>query len=674
MAEKKIEIEVVTNADVSELDDLKDSLEEAKTSAEDLGSTIDDTAESVDDIDGSNVQDTAGAFDELGESADSADSEVQELQDSLGMMEAGAAMSISSELGSLGASAENMSQEMNKASISVGQLSTQTGIAEPQMVSLVNTISNATFPQEEAMQYIQLLGQLGVSADDLGASATNMDRINDAFGIGSDKVVQLTGSMKVLGVEADNLPASFNALAYAQSNVAGGVDKFNTILQRLGPSFAEYGYNIDQASIITAAATQKWGSGRKGISELSNALKEAGGDTRALEQALDLEAGSLDNASQITGQYEGQLQSLADEEAEHKTIVDQLGAAWEDFALANAGVISPLTSVLGLIGQAGQWAVGVNGLIQLAQTTRLAAAAQWLLNIAMSANPVMILVLAIIALVAILGYLYFNNEQVRAAIDGLGQAFVQAGQIIYTTVLNFVNWVIGALQNLWNYIMTLGGLLPEQVNVTGNQIVDSIIAFLVFFATLPVQIGVILTNAIAKVLGFGDNFVQKMISSATKSVTGFIQYISQLPGKLAGELNKMIQQALDFAARLPQIVSDAAWKALTGWINITGEHSPGFMYEAFTGELKAMGDDVEPYSRLLTRNIQSMGQDMVNAYTGFGNKGVIASSGGGNDSSKQEVNVTFEGCMFDKRERVDEVLDILTNHFSWNNVTAGRTN
>ena len=85
-----------------------------------------------------------------------------------------------------------MSQDMNRAAITVGQLSKQAGVAEPEMISLINTISNATFPNEEAMQYVQLLDQLNVPSDKLAESATNMDRINDAFQIGSDKVVQLT--------------------------------------------------------------------------------------------------------------------------------------------------------------------------------------------------------------------------------------------------------------------------------------------------------------------------------------------------------------------------------------------------------------------------------------------------------------------------------------------------
>ena len=58
-----------------------------------------------------------------------------------------------------------------------------------------------------------------------------------------------------------------------------------------------------------------------------------GANTKALEQALGLQSGALDGASQMTSQYSDQVQQLANEEAEHKTFLDQINAAWEDASL-----------------------------------------------------------------------------------------------------------------------------------------------------------------------------------------------------------------------------------------------------------------------------------------------------------------------------------------------------
>ena len=250
-------------------------------------------------------------------------------------------MSISSELSSIGSNAEGMAQDMNTASISVGQLATQTGVAEPQMVSLINHISNATFPNDEAMMYVKSLDQIGVSSENLGKSATDLDRINDAFGLGAQTTNSLGQELSVLGVDMNNVSSSFNALAYANSNTVGGMENYYNFLRKYDAQFNELGFNVDQASVIIAGATQKFGGGRAALTGLSDALKESNGDTRALEQALGLQAGAISNASQLTGQYEGQLQTLANEEAEHKTWLDQINAAWEDMSLLMSPVLAP---------------------------------------------------------------------------------------------------------------------------------------------------------------------------------------------------------------------------------------------------------------------------------------------------------------------------------------------
>jgi ribosomal protein L5 len=52
--------------------------------------------------------------------------------------------------------------------------------------------------------------------------------------------------------------------------------------------------------------------------------------------------------------------------------------------------------------------------------TKAAAVAQGILNAVMAMNPIYLVVAAIVALIAVLGYLYFNNEQVRNTINALG--------------------------------------------------------------------------------------------------------------------------------------------------------------------------------------------------------------------------------------------------------------
>lgn len=355
--------DAVSSIDSSSIDELAT---EFGMSAEEVERLIDAGAQ----IGSVPFNDAAASAGELEESVTGADTAVQELGNDLDIINSSMLLQLSEQVGQVGAQAEGMSQDMNTAAISVGQLATQTGIAEPQMVSLINTISNATFPNDEAMMYVKSLDQMGVSAENLGASATNIDRINDAFGLGAQKTNSLAQELGVLGVDMNNVSSSFNALAYANANTVGGMENYYTFLRKYDSQFKELGFDVDQSSMIIAAATQKYGGGRAALSGLSSALEECDGDTRKLEQSLGMQTGSLDHATEITGQYEGQLQALADEEAEHKTLTDQLGAAWEDVSLSLNGVLSPLGSFIGLIGSAGSFALQINGLKTLTDTMK----------------------------------------------------------------------------------------------------------------------------------------------------------------------------------------------------------------------------------------------------------------------------------------------------------------
>jgi hypothetical protein len=654
LADKEINIKITTETDTGPVDDLASSVEDLQSNADGASESFDGAAESADglgasteSVTGGGIGDAASEADALGESASNADAEVQNLNVDLGMIEAGAMMGVADQLGQIGANAEGMAQEMNGAAISVGQLSTNVGMAEPQMVSLINHISNATFPQNEAMAYVGALNQMGVSADKLGDSATNMDRINDATGIGYTNVMQLTQGLQSVGVSADNLPSAFNAIAYAQANVNGGAGTLTQVLKRQASTINEYGLNTDQLVLIMQKLSQQGVQGMKMGSELSKVLKENNGDISAVEQSLGMQAGTLSNASQATGEYEGQLQQLADEEAEHKTITDQLNAVWEDVSLALSPILSPLGSFMGLIGQAGSYAVGINGLVTLAQSmntlrnaeilstiaTKASAAAQWLLNIAMDANPIMLVVLAIIALVAILAYLYFNNEQVRNAINALGQTFVWIGQVIYTSIMSAVNTAISWFNTLRNYVV-----------------------------------------------GFANNFINTLRNAAANAVNGFVSYITQLPGRLKGELDNMLQMAQSFMMDIANMMTGGAAGMVVGWITGSGEHSPGYMYDAFQGELKEMENIAEDTSSNLPKTIRGIGSNIVDefgeptfnlGYEDTANAGISNISNNSNTQGMRDLIINIDSV--DSRDRVQELVDEIIRQLRFDNKTAGRS-
>ena len=278
----------------------------------------------------------------------------------------------------------------------------------------------------------------------------------------------------------------------------------------------------DQVVLIMQKLSEQGVSNTKMGTELSAVLKDNNGDLQAIEQSLGMQSGALENATAVTGQYEGQIMSLADEEMQHKTLTQQLGAVWEDVSLTLGGVLSPLGSAVGLLGQVGSVGMSVMGLRSLAQGMRemtmainimrnaesLSAGVKGVLatafgveTVAQEGNtvaktsaiaptsalavaenslllPILLVIGAIALLIGALWYLYNNNETVRQSIDWLIQQFqlfigkiLQVGQIIISFVSNaistFLRWVSAGSQastNLVNAIYNALVTLPSRIN------------------------------------------------------------------------------------------------------------------------------------------------------------------------------------------------------------------
>lgn len=269
--------------------------------------------------------------------------------------------------------------------------------------------------------------------------------------------------------------------------------------------------------------------------------------------------------------------------------------------------------------------------------------------------PLLLLVGAIVAVVAVMWYLYNTNSQVKAAVDGLAKAFTKIGQVIYGTVVVAVNWVIGALKNLWNYVMTLGGLLPENASITGNQIIDTVLKVIMFINTLPAQLAMIFINMIAQTLGFGNNFVQNMMSGAVRAVTGFVNNLVNLPARANTILLAVIARVASWAVSFVQRGVQAAHNFVNSVRNtVSGITSA--ITSALSGVVNAISqpfvnawNKVKPYIDMIKQGI-----DTINPFTGFEGYSSFESYGG--------LDTTLNGTISNIQENSSNV-----NHLTVNN-------
>ena len=101
------------------------------------------------------------------------------------------------------------------------------------------------------------------------------------------------------------------------------------------------------------------------------------------------------------------------------------------------------------------------------------AAAQWLVNAAMNANPIMLIVTLIAGLVAAIITLWNTNEGFRNAVISAWKAIKSAAETIFTAVANFFTETIpNAFQSMIDWI---SDGISSFVDI-GHQIVDSIMS------------------------------------------------------------------------------------------------------------------------------------------------------------------------------------------------------
>lgn len=226
-----------------------------------------------------------------------------------------------------------------------------TEIPEQEWRDLFASLSNAKFPVEEVRTYITLLKQMGVtSEDELARGATAMNTMRLATGASVDTMGMFASSIAVMGVDLNNLPSIFNAVAYAQANVVGGFEAYVQWMRKFDADFKEMGLSVDQTAIIIAAATKKWGGGRAAYQGLNEAMRESGGNLDVLEEKLGLHNNELDRATEITGQYSGKVEKNSGIVRDNTTATQEAGDAISDLKVKYGDLVGTLLEAGAFVG------------------------------------------------------------------------------------------------------------------------------------------------------------------------------------------------------------------------------------------------------------------------------------------------------------------------------------
>ena len=403
----------------------------------------------------------------------------------------------------------------------------------------------------------------------------------------------ITAQGKALGVSDTELRPAISRLAVA----TGDLGKAQRLASLAMDVSAGSGKSLKQ---VTEALVRAQNGSVTGLSRLGIATKDAKGNTLSLEQITRKLAatykGAAANAADTQAGKAERLKVRMDElqESIGARVIPVLLAlttaglavvGWmekhQTLTLVLVGALGALLGIVAAVNVAMKVAAAVQ--VAWAAATKAAAVAQRILNVAMRANPIGLVITAVIALVALLVVLYKKNENVRRIIQAVGRFGAAAIGWIVARVSELVGWVadkapqafnvmkgivltvlrvITAPTRLWltvisNVVGFVKDKLPGAFNAAKTVVVTAVNAMLAPFRLLKDLIDKIL-SAISKIklpdlpdVGGGVPFIQGIravaggISPVNITVNvpaGFVGSESQLAQALAPAFGRELER------------------------------------------------------------------------------------------------------------------------------------
>lgn len=309
-----------------------------------------------------------------------------------------------------------------------------------------------------------------------------------------------------------------------------------------------------------------------------------------------------------------------------------------DWAIGNGDAIR--TIIAGIAGgfaafkTASLISAAVTALKSFDAAAKIAAAGQWVLNAAMNANPIVLVVTAIAALVSALVWFFTQTETGRKAwaaftsflssawqsvvsfVTGLGQNIANFfTQTIPNAIQSVIQWfqqlpsAIGtALSNLITSIGTWAVSFGQSALQTGQQFLTNLGTFLM---QLPGNIWNWLTSTVASVASWAAQMGANALSAGSQFLSNVGTFISQLPSNVGSWLSGAISAAASFVGQMASNAVNAGSRFLSS-IGSYISQVPGRIGAGLSGAISAVGSFASSMASGALRAGQQFLSNLVN--------------------------------------------------------------
>lgn len=307
-----------------------------------------------------------------------------------------------------------------------------------------------------------------------------------------------------------------------------------------------------------------------------------------------------------------------------KGIVEKIGE-FVGFIVDNSSII--LATITGVATGLLAWNVAgmikgvVDSIKAYKKATEGATIAQWLMNTALLANPIGLVVAVIAGLVAALIVLWNTNEGFRNAVIEIWNNIKEVGIACWETICTFFTETI---PTAWNSLVSWFQGIPEWfkgiwdsvllkfqewgTNVTNfftTTIPGWIESVFNWFNELPYKIGCALGYALASIVQWGVDTWNYLVTNVPIWISNVVTFFSQLPGQIWNWLVNTYNNVVSWGSNMFSKAVEIGSNFLTNIINWIKE-LPGKMWTWLTDTIGKVGQ----FASDLGKKAQEAGKEM----------------------------------------------------------------
>lgn len=546
-----------------------------------------------------------------------------------------------------------------------------------------------------------VLGELRSVASEAIDASDSLDKFATTMSFAGYDSATIEQAQNDVKTYADKTVYDLNTIANTSAQLAAnGIDDFQGLTEAAGNLNAVAGGNADTFRSVSMVLTQTAGAGKlttENWNQLANAIPGASG---VLQQAL-LEAGAYTGdfreamsegeitadefneaikklgqdpvaveASQSVSTFEGAIGNLRATavngfmkiyEAIGKENITELFTDITDFVekiipplvesvewfIENLPAIAPILAAIAGGLTALMVAQKINAVVTAFQAWRAATEgmtiAQAALNAVMNANPIMVIVTLLGALVGALVVAYNTNDEFKEKINEAWDSIKETFDTVWTAIETFFTTTlpgffktardktVSFFTEIFNKIKEFPGKVKEQLTTTFNNIKtfasntvskakttasDFVSNMVNKIRELPGKLWDLLLSAIGKVSSFASDIGAKAISAGSEFVSNLINKVVSLPGELWNKLLEVIGKAADFARDFAQKAIDAGQDFFDNIVDKIND-IPGEMLDVGRNIVEGIWDGIKNAKDWLLDKVGDFADDVIGGVKGF---------------------------------------------------------